>query len=78
MGHGRSGVPRGRENRHELDNVLLVEARLAAIRHPVHVVGAAAKKLRERPDDKDALQELERAVHRLKAKQSDGSEATKP
>jgi RNA polymerase sigma factor (sigma-70 family) len=51
----------------------------AAGTDPVAEVEAAAKKLRERPDDKDALQELERAVHRLKAKQQpDGSEATKP
>jgi hypothetical protein len=40
MGHVRGVVPRGRENRQDLDSVLLVEARLVVIRHPVHVVGA--------------------------------------
>lgn len=42
MGPGRGGVPRGRENSHDLDCVLLVEARLVVIQHPVYVVGGLA------------------------------------
>jgi hypothetical protein len=41
MGPG-GGVPLGRENRHDPDSVLVVEARLLLIRHPAQVVGATA------------------------------------
>ena len=46
---------------------------------PAAEVEAAAKKLRERPDDKEAMQDLERAVQRLKAKQQpDGPKPPSP